>query len=276
MDDLYTLPRGTRFERQAIVAAGAASLLLAALAGYGVSGAALLQEKTTPSCWAPSRSFVVWVLVAAGCGIVAAVRVRRLRAWLLPGALLGLAYVAWSIGGGAAGKVCRPGLYWQARSRMGAWPGARRRCDRWGLAAAAAVLGCEGAYIALLARGLRAQGDTHGSARFATEDDLKRQFTLEKPGRGTGTLVGRWRGRNVLWKDDGHILLVAPSGGGKTTCHVVPALLDRGRIEASALVLDVKGELYKLTSGFRAAHGHRIVRLNPAEEGEDLARYNPL
>src|SRR6185369_11694169 len=103
-----------------------------------------------------------------------------------------------------------------------------------------------------------------------------RRSSLVEPGQGSGILVGRRGGKNVLFAEDGHILLVAPSGGGKTTCHVVPALFDASGLAASALVLDIKGELASLTSGFRAAHGHRIIRHNPAEQGEDLARYNPL
>ena len=276
MDELYDLPRGTRIERQALAVATVLSVVAAVLAGYAVAGAALLGTTAWTGCWGPSRREALALLALAAAALAAALRTSRLRPALLPASLLVLAYLAWAVGGGAAGQVCRPALYFRARPRLAAWPAARHRCDAWGLSMGSLVLACESAWLLVAARRLRSRGDTHGSAHFATDDELRRQFALAEPGEGTGILVGRSGGKNVLFAEDGHILLVAPSGGGKTTCHVVPALFDASGLAASALVLDIKGELASLTSGFRAAHGHRIIRHNPAELGEDLARYNPL
>jgi type IV secretory pathway TraG/TraD family ATPase VirD4 len=92
-------------------------------------------------------------------------------------------------------------------------------------------------------------------------------------------VVGAWRdrrGRLRTLRDtrDRHVLAFAPSGTGKTTCLVIPTLLEW---PASAVVLDVKGELWHTTAAYRRSGlGNLCLRFDPACADGTAARYNPL
>jgi len=71
---------------------------------------------------------------------------------------------------------------------------------------------------------------------------------------------------------NGSIMTVAPPGAGKTECNVIPNLL---RWPGPALVLDVKGELYEKTAGWRSTHVGPVIRFSPLDP-DNSASYNPL
>lgn len=112
----------------------------------------------------------------------------------------------------------------------------------------------------------------HGSAQWAKTAHVKVAGLLRK----TGVVVGGWP---TIWgtktlRHDGpeHILTFAPTRSGKGVGLVLPTLLSW---LASVLVLDIKGENWRLTSGWRASLGQRILKFDPtAEEGS--IRFNPL
>jgi type IV secretion system protein VirD4 len=91
---------------------------------------------------------------------------------------------------------------------------------------------------------------------------------------GRGIVVGQF-GRG-LWRKlltfDGpeHQIVTGASRSGKGVGHVIPTLLTWHR---SALVYDVKAELWDATSGWRSRFSH-CVRFNPTDATS--ARYNPL
>ncbi|MDE2027001.1 MAG: type IV secretory system conjugative DNA transfer family protein [Candidatus Omnitrophica bacterium] len=63
-----------------------------------------------------------------------------------------------------------------------------------------------------------------------------------------GIYVGRW-GDDYLRETSGeHVIVVGPTGSGKGTGYVIPNLLSW---DESAIVFDMKGEIYKATSGYR-------------------------
>ena len=73
---------------------------------------------------------------------------------------------------------------------------------------------------------------------------------------------------------DRHVLAFAPSGSGKSTCLVVPTLLTW---TSSVVVLDIKGELWHLTAGYRRqVLGQPCLRLDLASTDGTAAAYNPL
>ena len=80
------------------------------------------------------------------------------------------------------------------------------------------------------------------------------------------------QGGNAWFDSEGSIISIAPPGSGKTQCHVLPNLL---HYRGPALVLDVKGECYDQTAGWRAANVGPVFRFNPLQI-ETSARYNPL
>lgn len=72
--------------------------------------------------------------------------------------------------------------------------------------------------------------------------------------------------------DEGSLITVAPPGSGKTQCHVIPNLLTwRG----PAIVLDIKGEIFAATSGWRAANVGPIYKFAPLDPSNSHA-YNLL
>jgi type IV secretion system protein VirD4 len=70
----------------------------------------------------------------------------------------------------------------------------------------------------------------------------------------------------------GALVTIAPPGSGKSQCHVIPNLL---QWKAPAVVLDVKGEIYALTSKWRAANVGPVFRFSPTDPGRSN-HYNPL
>ena len=80
---------------------------------------------------------------------------------------------------------------------------------------------------------------------------------------------GRWR-KLLTFDGPEHQIVTGASRSGKGVGHVVPTLLSWHR---SALVYDVKGELWQATSGWRSRFSH-CVRFNPTDPAS--ARYNPL
>jgi len=112
----------------------------------------------------------------------------------------------------------------------------------------------------------------HGSARWARKVDVKTAGLIRK----TGVVVGGWASiwRTSTLRHDGpeHVLTFAPTRSGKGVGLVLPTLLSW---LSSVLVLDIKGENWRLTSGWRASMGQRILKFDPtAEEGS--IRFNPL
>jgi len=127
---------------------------------------------------------------------------------------------------------------------------------------------------ALVARHLHPSKIAHGSARYATFRDLKDAELLRPGGIFLGAFPHRGKRRWITDDSEHHTLFVMPSGAGKSAGHIIPSLLTRTH---HAFVLDPKGELYAATAGWRAAQGHRCIRLAPLESplyGSD--RWNPL
>jgi type IV secretion system protein VirD4 len=116
--------------------------------------------------------------------------------------------------------------------------------------------------------------DTHGSATWATWAQIKKAGLITK--RDAGVTVGGFKrpaGTRPL-RHDGpeHVLCFAPTRSGKGVGLVLPTLLTW---QESVLVLDIKGENYALSSGWRKAIGQRVLRFDPAAANGSV-RYNPL
>lgn len=130
----------------------------------------------------------------------------------------------------------------------------------------------------------------HGSARWANVSDIraagllpKRQTLLQVvvgccASSGSGVYVGAWsdrKGKVRYLRHDGpeHVLTYAPTRSGKGVGLVVPTLLSWS---SSAVITDLKGELWALTSGWRQKHGrNKVLRFEPAT-AIGSACWNPL
>ncbi len=109
----------------------------------------------------------------------------------------------------------------------------------------------------------------HGTARFAREAEIRREGLRSR----TGIVVGRRRGRFLIFGGNEHVLLEAPTRAGKGVGVVIPNLLTW---PDSTVVLDVKRENWAASAGFRARAGQRIYLFDPLDPDGRSARYNPL
>ena len=111
--------------------------------------------------------------------------------------------------------------------------------------------------------------ELHGSARFASESEVRKAgLDAER-----GILVGRYKGRFLVFGGQQFVLLAAPTRAGKGVGIVIPNLLN---YNDSVVVLDVKQENFDITAGFRAKHGQAIYLFNPFAEDMRTHRFNPL
>lgn len=117
--------------------------------------------------------------------------------------------------------------------------------------------------------------DIHGSARWATADDVRATGLLGNP---QGVYVGGWyedaprRLHYLRHNGPEHILAFAPTRSGKGVGLVIPTLLAWSE---SCVVYDIKGENWAKTAGYRSKSGHLCFKFSPVEAGNG-SRFNPL
>jgi type IV secretion system protein VirD4 len=112
----------------------------------------------------------------------------------------------------------------------------------------------------------------HGAARFASPAEVARSGLLGGDGQ-PGILIGRHRGRFLSLPGQLSVMLSAPTRSGKGVGVVIPNLLNWPH---SVVVLDIKGENYELTAGFRAANGQDVHAFSPFDDEARSHRWNPL
>lgn len=111
----------------------------------------------------------------------------------------------------------------------------------------------------------------HGNARFATSSDLKKADLLKQTPQSI--LIGKYKSHYLWLNGAQHAIMVAPTRSGKTTSVAIPVLCT---YQESMVVLDLKGELRKLTSGRRQQMGQRIYTWAPYDEEGRTHRFNPM
>jgi type IV secretion system protein VirD4 len=110
------------------------------------------------------------------------------------------------------------------------------------------------------------QVTTYGSARWADAREVRRAGLLGSE----GVVLGRFDGRYIRHDGPEHVLCFAPTRSGKGVGLVIPTLLTW---PSSTIVHDIKGENFKLTSGWRAQFGP-VLLFDPTNQAS--AAYNPL
>ena len=114
----------------------------------------------------------------------------------------------------------------------------------------------------------------HGAARFANTAEIRKAGLLDpKGGLDKTILVGKKNGRYLTYGGYQFVILAAPTRSGKGVGIVVPNCLN---YSDSLVVLDIKGENFVITSGFRAKHGQKVYLFAPFDEAGVTHRYNPL
>jgi|SRR5579872_3822667 len=131
-------------------------------------------------------------------------------------------------------------------------------------------------------RRLQHHTDLYGSAHWASPDEVRASGLV---GRNRGVYVGAWcepQSKRTKYLRDAsatHCLAFMPTGSGKTVGLVIPTLLSW---ERSAVVHDLKGEIWDKTAGWRAAGaergglGQRVYRFEPTATDGSSLRLNPF
>jgi type IV secretion system protein VirD4 len=183
---------------------------------------------------------------------------------------------------------------WKIMQWAGKWysqyPDAFMRAGSVGiLIAGAGLIGLVVAKM-VLANSSKGNEYLHGSARWANIKDIQAAGLLpnartfwqyisgKEPAASAGVYVGAWldkNGRQHYLRHNGpeHVLCYAPTRSGKGVGLVVPTLLSWGQ---SAVITDLKGELWALTSGWRQKHAkNKVLRFEPAIANGSVC-WNPL
>lgn len=113
----------------------------------------------------------------------------------------------------------------------------------------------------------------HGDARFATPSEVARAGLLVGSSGRPSILVGRYRGRFLSLPGQLSVMLSAPTRSGKGVGVVIPNLLNW---PDSVVVLDIKGENYDVTAGYRAERGQPVYAFSPFDDAARSHRWNPL
>lgn len=134
------------------------------------------------------------------------------------------------------------------------------------------------AMIGFIIISYRPQLSSHGSAKWATKEDLKRKGLAVLLDDLAGPIYAKLggpkkRGAFITSSDIPHSFICAPTGSGKGVGVVIPTLLTYG---GSVICLDVKGENFDKTSRARRALGDEIYRFSPLDEDYRSHRFNPL
>jgi type IV secretion system protein VirD4 len=118
--------------------------------------------------------------------------------------------------------------------------------------------------------------ELHGSARFANEIELRKAGllqpdTLDDP--YPSIVVGKRGKQFLLFRGQQFMFLAAPTRSGKGVGVVIPNLL---HYRDSCVVLDIKGENFAITSGFRAKCGQAVYKFAPDDENFQTDCWNPM
>ena len=136
---------------------------------------------------------------------------------------------------------------------------------------------------------LRANANLHGSARWAEEKEIRTMGYFEGKGVYVGGWLKKYAGLASLWRSfqskpdevhlylrhngPEHIMVFAPTRSGKGVGLILPTLL---AWEGSSIVLDIKGENWALTAGWRKSQGQTVLRFDPSDPSGASAAFNPL
>lgn len=123
--------------------------------------------------------------------------------------------------------------------------------------------------LILIAAALSKSRSLHGDARWATHSEAKKAGMFEEE----GLILGKLNGKFLMMNAAKFVMLVAPTRSGKGVGTIIPNLLNWNQ---SVIVVDIKGENFDVTSGFRAQHGQEVYRFAPFDENFQTHCSNPL
>jgi type IV secretion system protein VirD4 len=127
------------------------------------------------------------------------------------------------------------------------------------------------------AKRLGGETDSHGSAKWANADEVRRTDLMHSQGLFLALWHDPRRTKHAAYlryEGPQHVLGFAPSRSGKGVGWVLPTLLTW---PGSVVVHDIKGENWALSAGWRKkALGSLCLRFDPTCRDGSAARFNPL
>jgi type IV secretion system protein VirD4 len=192
-------------------------------------------------------------------------------AGLLVGLLIGGLTVTWKLG-----QPLNTGDPFILLTRFPGWD--RVTTEPWSTGWLITGTSSAGFLVVALLLSVTARLTEYGQAHFQSRSEMKRNGLL-KP-LGTGLVFGKL-GKPASRKPFvaaefakfPHCLVVAPTRAGKGVGYVIPNTL---LFPGSAVILDVKGEIFEATARHRLAQGDRVFRFAPFDFENATHRYNPL
>lgn len=115
--------------------------------------------------------------------------------------------------------------------------------------------------------------ELHGSARFALPGEIAKAGLLKGSYEEPDILIGQYKDKYLRWPGKQFAFLAAPTRSGKGVGVVIPNCL---HYRDSLVVFDPKLENFKITAGFRAAHGQEVFLFNPSTKDFKSHGWNPL
>lgn len=112
----------------------------------------------------------------------------------------------------------------------------------------------------------------HGDARWAKRGEIQSAGLLGED----GIIVGKLGGKFLLFngsEQGKNVMAAAPPGSGKTQGLMIPNCLNWRH---SLVALDLKGECYERTAGYRASVGHGVYRLNFLSRDYETHQFDPF
>ena len=116
-------------------------------------------------------------------------------------------------------------------------------------------------------------------SRWATENEIKRELALIRPGEGELDAGGipLINDGNRIWVDNAeyHNIVIGSTGSGKTQMIVFPMVKILARHNESMIITDPKGEIYEKTAEELKERGYNVILLNFRDPQKGSA-WNPL
>ncbi|MHB1099704.1 MAG: type IV secretory system conjugative DNA transfer family protein [Burkholderiales bacterium] len=115
----------------------------------------------------------------------------------------------------------------------------------------------------------------HGDAKFATEREIKEAGLLGE----NGIIIGAWdtffgfSRKYIMLGGQLGVMLAAPPRSGKGAGVVNTNMLNW---PGSVVALDIRQESWRVTSGYRKAHGQACFLFNPVAEDRMTCQWNPM
>ncbi len=132
-----------------------------------------------------------------------------------------------------------------------------------------AAFGIFGLPLILIGVAMSKSRSLHGDARWATSSEAHAAGLFAED----GLILGKLGGKFLMLDAAKFVMLVAPTRSGKGVGTIIPNLLNWNQ---SVVVVDIKGENFEVTSGFRAKHGQDVFKFAPFDENFQTHCCNPL